>query len=263
MDGSTVLTHDALRGKDAFAKALNGIEYLKRNKIHVTVRVTIHKGNISELEKIAELLLEKIGLDSFSTNSICRLGLGNKNADQLTLTTGELSTAMKKILTLERKYNGRITSSAGPLSKAKRWTAMEIARIVGKESFPKGGFLTACNAVMNTIAVRSDGVMVPCIQLSHIELGRINRDNLKEVWETHTELKRMRDRQRIPLSSFEFCKGCDYINYCTGNCPVEAYTILRNIYHPNPPDCFKRFLEEGGELPDMKLFASSHNKAGV
>ncbi len=103
---------------------------------------------------------------------------------------------------------------------------------------------------MSKLAVRVDGVIVPCIQMSHIELGRINRDNLHEVWENHPELKRLRERRNIPLSDFEFCKGCDYIPYCTGNCPALAYTILGEENHPSPDACLRKFLKEGGRLPD-------------
>ena|SRR3990167_6555585 len=54
----------------------------------------------------------------------------------------------------------------------------------------------------------ADGVIVPCIQLSHIELGRINKDALYEVWHKHLELENLRARRSISLSDFEFCNGC-------------------------------------------------------
>ena len=108
---------------------------------------------------------------------------------------------------------------------------------------------------MSQIAVRADGVMTPCIQMSHLELGRINMDNLQEVWQKHPELKRLRERHKISLSRFEFCEGCDYIKYCTGNCPATAYTILGTENHPSPDACLKRFLEAGGRLPDESLSA--------
>jgi SynChlorMet cassette radical SAM/SPASM protein ScmE len=127
---------------------------------------------------------------------------------------------------------------------------MEKARLEGREAIPDLGYLSGCNGPMNQIAVRADGVMVPCGQMSHIELGRINKDDLEEVWQEHHEMKRLRERHKIPLKSFEFCDGCEYINYCTGNCPALAYTILGKDNHPSPDACLKRFLEEGGRLPE-------------
>jgi radical SAM protein with 4Fe4S-binding SPASM domain len=85
--------------------------------------------------------------------------------------------------------------------------------------------------------------------MPHRELGRINKDDLKEVWQNHPELKKLRERRAIPLKNFEFCKECDYINYCTGSCPGLAYTIWGEENHPSPDACLRRFLEEGGRLP--------------
>src|SRR3989338_2138005 len=59
IDGSIPTTHDALRGAGSFLKAIEGIRILKRHKIHLTVRVTIHRKNVNELSSIARFLLEE------------------------------------------------------------------------------------------------------------------------------------------------------------------------------------------------------------
>ena len=194
-----------------------------------------------------------MGFEDFSTNSASYMGLCRQNVEMVQLTTEERSLAMESLLKLDKKYNGRISADAGPLAEAKTWLEMEKARLQGIKSIPGRGYLIACNGPMDTIAVRADGIMVPCIQMSHTKLGRINEDDLKDVWQNHLELKRLRNRHNIPLSDFEFCQGCDYINYCTGNCPALAYLILGNENHPSPDACLKQFLEDGGRLPDGNL----------
>jgi SynChlorMet cassette radical SAM/SPASM protein ScmE len=194
--------------------------------------------------------LEEIGLSGFSTNAASYMGLCRKNTDQIQLTVEERSLAMGILLKLEKKYNARISATAGPLAEGRDWLEMETALREGQESINGRGYLSGCNGPMNTLSVRADGVMVPCGQMSHIELGRINRDKLQEVWREHPELKRLRERNSIPLKDFEFCHGCEYINYCTGNCPALAYTILGKENHPSPDACLKRFLEAGGRLPE-------------
>jgi len=255
IDGSIPITHDSFRGEGNFFRAINGLKCLQDHHVPATVRVTIHKHNVEDLEGIARLLLEEIGLPSFSTNSASYMGLCRQNAEQVQLTAEERSLAMETLLRLRKKYGGRISAAAGPLAEGENWIMMEQARRDGKDSIPRGGYLTGCGGMMSKIAVRADGVMVPCNQISHIELGRINRDDLQEVWQNHPELKRMRERDKIPLSDFEFCQGCDYINYCTGNCPALAYTILGRDDHPSPDACLRRFLEAGGRLPDESLLA--------
>jgi SynChlorMet cassette radical SAM/SPASM protein ScmE len=218
--------------------------------VPVSVRVTIHKQNVWDLENVSKLLLEEVGLSSFSTNAASYMGLCRQNTEQIQLTAEERSLAMKTLLKLEKKYNGRVSATAGPLAEGKDWLEMERACQQKREAIPGRGHLSGCNGPMETLAVRADGVMVPCGQMSHIELGRINRDNLQEIWQEHLELKRLRERHKIPLENFEFCQGCEYINYCTGNCPALAYTILGKENHPSPDACLKRFLEAGGRLPE-------------
>ncbi len=104
---------------------------------------------------------------------------------------------------------------------------------------------------MLRLGVRCDGVIVPCLLMSHLELGRINQDDLGEVWCHHPELTRLRERYLIPLSDFVFCKDCEYLPYCSGGCPAVAYTRTGQDSHPNPDQCLRRFLDEGGHLPNV------------
>jgi SynChlorMet cassette radical SAM/SPASM protein ScmE len=250
IDGSVPTTHDACRGEGNFLRAMQGIKSLQNHNVPVSVRVTIHRENVWDLENVAELLLEDIKLPTFSTNAASYMGLCRQNTDQVQLTAEERLLAMGTLLELEKKYNGRISATAGPLAEGKDWLEMEKACQQKSETIPGRGHLSGCNGPMNTLAVRADGVMVPCIQMSHVELGRINRDGLQDVWQKHAELNRLRERRNIPLSDFEFCQGCEYIPYCTGNCPALAYAILGKENHPSPDACLRRFLEAGGRLPE-------------
>jgi len=253
VDGSIPQTHDAMRGKGSFAKALEGLMTLRRHGVRSAVRVTIHRKNVHDLEDIARLLLEDVGLSSFGTNAASAMGLCRKNAEMVQLTTQERVTAMETLLRLTNKYSGRINAMAGPLAEAKSWLVMEQARLEGREAMPNRGFLTGCGCYREHLAVRADGVITPCTMLSHIELGRINHDDLGEIWRAHDELKTLRERHLIPLSCFSFCEGCPYVNYCTGNCPGLSYTMVGEVNHPSPDACLRKFLAEGGSLPEWSL----------
>jgi len=249
IDGSIPITHDSFRGKGNFYKAIEGIRRLQRYKVAVAVRVTIHRQNVGDLENIAKLLLEEIGLPGFSTNSAGFMGLCQKNTEQVQLTTEERRLAMNTLLALTKKYPGRVSAQAGPLAEAQGWLEMEKARREGLDSIPGRGYLVGCGCTFSKIAVRTDGVIVPCNMLSHIELGRINHDQLEEVWQKNEELWKIRKRRSIPLKEFEFCKDCVYINYCTGNCPALAYVLVGEVDHPSPDACLRKYLEGGGKLP--------------
>ncbi|MEW6665085.1 MAG: SynChlorMet cassette radical SAM/SPASM protein ScmE [Thermodesulfobacteriota bacterium] len=253
IDSAVPATHDAFRGQGSFSRAIRGIEALRTYGVPVSVRVTIHTLNVPDIEETARFLLEDMGLPGFSTNAASYLGLCRQNSAAVQLTADERTLVMKKLLLLNRRYPGRISGTAGPLADALMWVDMERAREEGREDLPGGGCLSACGGPFEKIAVRSDGIIVPCIQMAHLKLGRINEVSLKEVWQGHETLKRLRNRSRIPLSEFKFCRGCDYVPYCTGNCPALAYTITGDEYHPSPDACLRRFLKDGGRLPALDL----------
>lgn len=248
VDGSNPEIHDTCRGKGSFEGAIRGIRILQGHDVNVAVRVTIHRFNVYDLENIARLLLEEIGLKQFGTNSAGYLGTCRKNADDVLLTTEERQIAMEKLLYLNEKYEGRINAAAGPLAEGGMWRKMEIARLEKKPALPNRGYLTACNCSKNKITIRADGTIIPCTMLAHMELGRINQNSLLEVWQNSPELNRLRMRRSIPLSSFEFCTDCPYISYCTGNCPGLSYSLTGQVDHPSPDACLRNFLENGGKI---------------
>jgi SynChlorMet cassette radical SAM/SPASM protein ScmE len=251
IDGAIDTTHDAFRGEGNFMKAIRGIHALRANNLPVSVRVTIHRKNVFELVAIAEFLLDDLKLPSFSTNSATHMGLCRKNAAQTQLTVDEHSLAMETLLALTNKYPGRINASAGPLADVQFWLEMENSRKENRKRPAEGGFLTGCSGPMQTIAVRADGAVVPCSQLSHLILGRINEDDLIEIWQHHQSLQNMRRRSNISLEDFAFCRDCPYLKYCTGNCPAVAYSLTGKIDHPSPDSCLRKFLNHGGRLPEI------------
>ena len=251
IDGSFPGSHDAFRGEGNFARAVAGLKHLQNHHLPVTVRVTIHRHTVNDLEEIARFLFDELKLPGFSTNAASYAGLCRTFADEVQLTVDERSLAMETLLRLNKQYNGRIGAQAGPLAEANHWLDMEEARKENREQMQNCGYLRSCGGVFSKMAVRADGVMVPCSQMSHIELGHINQDDLVDVWRTHQEFARLRQRRDISLADFEFCRQCGYLPYCRGNCPAMAYTIVGDENHPSPDACLKLFLEAGGRLPEQ------------
>ena len=249
LDGPDPESHDAGRGRGAFEGAVRGLRTLQRNGVKAAVRVTLHRHNVRQIDETARFLLEELGLPGFSTNAAGYLGSCRQHADDLLLTTEDRQYAMETLLRLSEAYPGRIAAAAGPLADGRMWGAMERDRSRGAPRSARGGGLTACGCVFNRLAVRSDGVLVPCSMLPHVELGRVNREAVRDVWQHHPALERMRARREIPLAGFEYCAGCGYVDYCTGNCPGLAYTHTGEIDHPSPDACLRDFLAGGGRLP--------------
>lgn len=251
LDGSRPETHDCVRGEGSFEAALQAIRTLVAERVPTTVRVTIHPDNIDDLSAVAELLLEQVGLPSFSTNAVSSLGTHSKYACGIFLTPAQRLRAMKALVELDAKYPNRIEASAGPLAEWKMFTQMETHRLSG-EPIPGRGFLVACGCVFERIAVRADGAYTPCCMLPQMVLGHIGSDALTDVWQNARDLQSVRTRRKIPLNSFEDCQGCEYAPYCTGNCPGTASSLTGDPNRPSPEGCLRRWkmaLEQEGLSP--------------
>jgi Fe-coproporphyrin III synthase len=248
IDGASPIIHDSCRGKGSFEGAVNGISLLQRHGLPVDVRVTIHRENVLDLENISSFLLEHLNIKRFGTNYACLFGSCRENSHEILLTANERKMAMEKLLTLTAKYPGRIYAQGGPLADARSWQNMEASRCRGDPQSSRGGRLAGCGGAFSKISVRSDGTITPCTLLSDVELGRINRDSLIDIWHNSAALQDLRERSQIPLASFEFCADCSYIPYCSGGCPGLALSMVGRTDHPCP-DCLRKYQNEGGMLP--------------
>ena len=248
IDGSCPEIHDKSRGPGSFKKALRGLRLLKEAMLPATVRVTVNRHNVDDLDNIARLLLDEIGINSFSTNDAMPMGAGCENQKTIVLTPDQRVTAMKTLARLADHYRGRITALAGPLAGWRMYRQMERARATGEMARQwQMGYLTACGCVFNQLAVHHDGMITPCNILGQLVMGRINRDSLADIWENHPLLKKLRNRRQIPMREVQGCEGCEWIPFCNGGCPGLAYELTGDVNRANPHDCYRRFLGEGGE----------------
>ena len=139
LDGSCAEIHDTGRGHGSFTGAIRGLGILQKHDIKTSVRYTIHHLNVGDLEDAAKLLLEDLALPGFSTNAASYFGNCRKNADEIMLTHADRIKAMKTLVDLNKKYNGRITAAAGPLAEAKHFDKMQKAFDENAPAFTNGG----------------------------------------------------------------------------------------------------------------------------
>ena len=247
IDGSCADVHDKSRGKGSFKRALNGLRLLKEANFPVTSRVTINRHNVDDLENVAALLLDDVGLRSFGTNDAIPMGAGCENQAGITLTPQQQLRAIITMHELDQKYPGRINATAGPLAKWKMYSEMEHARATGEKSERwQMGFLTGCGCIFGKLAVHHDGIISPCNMLAGLELGRINQDSITTIWKNHPILQAMKDRRKIPMQDVPGCVDCEWAPYCNGSCPGLAHTMTGDFNMANPHDCYRDFLKATG-----------------
>jgi SynChlorMet cassette radical SAM/SPASM protein ScmE len=179
------------------------------------------------------------------------MGKSSDGSGEMEISIEEINQTMDTMVRLQRNYGNRILAVVGPLANALHWLEIEKARKEGRDSLPGCGFLSSCGGATFKIAVRADGIIVPCMKMGHMALGRINHCSLRTVWQEHPDLIRLRRRRNIPLSAFSLCEDCQYIPYCRGNCPALVYSLVGEVNHPSPDACLKLFLDSGGRLPEV------------
>jgi SynChlorMet cassette radical SAM/SPASM protein ScmE len=250
LDGSCREIHDVFRGPGSFDGAVRGIRLLNRYNVPVAIRVTVHKQNLHDLKNVAHFILSELQIPSFGVNSASFFGTCRNNESKIQLSVSERFEAMNIFLELSAKYPDQIQAMAGPLAEAIMWRQMINAADSNALPFPNGGRLTGCGCVNSKLAIRSDGSYVPCLLLPEIVLGKINRDRLIDIWNYAPDLLKLRARKTVSLDTFEFCRSCRFIPYCTGNCPALAFSLLGKTEHPSPDACLSRYLSEGGQVPE-------------
>jgi SynChlorMet cassette radical SAM/SPASM protein ScmE len=253
IDGSCSEVHDRSRGEGTFIKAINGLKLLKDAGFPVTVRVTINRFNVDDMENTAKLLLEDIGLNSFGVNDAIPMGAGCDNQGNITLLPDQQLKAIKIMHELDLKYEGRINATAGPLAKWRSYGEMEHAKATGEKSKRRQmGYLTACGCMYSKLSVHHDGIISPCNMLPGLEMGRINRDSIKTIWKNHKTLKDLKERRQIPMKEVPGCENCEWAEFCNGSCPGLPYTQTGDFNRANPHDCYKKFLDKAGlESPNV------------
>ena len=250
LDGSKAEIHDRLRGKGSFAGAVKAIRLLREANLPVTSRVTIHRHNVEDLPAITKLLLDELGLPSFSTNEAADLGSCRKG-EEIKLTTVQRLRAMELLVGLARDNRGRVTAQGGPLALYRIFKEMEAVRKGKAKAKPFMGQLSGCGCPNSQLAVNHDGTITPCTLLSQQIMGHIKNLELSKLWQNSNKRKELLARAQVQQADLDYCKGCSWTSYCTGGCPATIFAKCGRLDLPNELQCYKRFIEAVGVLPDF------------
>jgi SynChlorMet cassette radical SAM/SPASM protein ScmE len=246
IDGSCPETHDVIRGHGSFVRTLRGIDALIKFNLPWSVRVTINKLNVNDLEATLYFLHEKLGLQNIGVNEAYPRGAGHCNHSMLDMSPIERRKSFQVMQSFDKKYPGVVNGmQAGPLVIANLIAKINEARATGDCSFRENtGYLSGCSIMWHKISVLHDGTYVPCHQLPQITLGKIGEQSLKDIWINSPKLLELRKRHTIPLDADPRCVDCQYQTYCTGGCPGIAYAFTNNINTSNPLDCYRAYIGE-------------------
>ncbi|MBM4429063.1 MAG: radical SAM protein [Chloroflexi bacterium] len=250
IDGSCAEVHNKSRPPNSFHRALEGLRLLVHARFPATVRVTINHHNVDDLENVARLLLEDIGLPGFSTNEAEEFGTARCHGQDVVLTEEERQRAMDTLLMLNERYGGRINAQAGPLSRATFFAEIKELVARGETGKPGRGTLCSCGGVFQKRAVLHGGTMVPCNLLPTLTMGVIGVNPLREAWQHHPSINAVRQRREIPLDSLPTCHDCHYTGFCAGGCPASVMARYGRLNAVDPVFCYGNYVRMPKEPHD-------------
>jgi len=214
IDGASDHTHDQIRGKSTFNKAVKALKFLKEYGLFTSIMFTLHKQNKDEAIQILELA-EKIGVDAITIERITPMSKHDIN--EFFINSEELRNIYEKLYerkkVIEKRSNLKIRVSR-PL-----WALLDDNL---------GGF---CPAGLTSLSILQDGTVLPCRRLE-IPIGNILTDGLYKIWYTSDVLWKLRNKQKLTGK----CNDCKYIHAC-GGCRAIAYTV-NNDFMAEDPQCW-------------------------
>ena len=232
LDGPDQKTVDKQRGKGVFTDLIKGVEKLRLSGIPFGFYCTVTSLNVESLCETAELAMN-LGADWVKFNNFLYAG---PVLDSMVIPDNKAVTiAAEKLRLLEHSYPGRIRGSL--LEMRQR---VEDLR---NGSLPKtNGTAYSCGGGRSSIAIFPDGTVTPCDHLPDYHLGNITMNSLESIltgkrMDMFTEFLNQRRRDCL------FCGTCEYIQVCTGGCPVEPLGCNEPVGYDRH-SCLKLAMEE-------------------
>jgi radical SAM protein with 4Fe4S-binding SPASM domain len=263
IDGATPGVHDEFRGiPGAFERAMEGVKNCVEEGVDTCIATTIHRDNLSELEKLIELS-KQLGVRFMHFNYI---PTGRAKAYvELDLTPDErlhvLETIGKEIIGLylqakeeELKHGKSNVKVDRFFSTCPQYASVtrELSRQFGEKfmveahyAAKKGvenvaNFLGGCGAGRLYCCLEPNGDIKPCVFFptnKNTVLGNILKDNFEEIWDKHPLLWKLRIRENLEDYIVDGkrvgCGSCPD-KYICGGCRARAYSYFNgNVDTPD------------------------------
>lgn len=225
LDGATRESHETIRGKGTWEKALKAIDLLNKYSVDINTNFVYHTGNIHEIEAYFDLVQAK------KVKKVRLIPLMNMGRAVGNFKRVPLDEFIDVMILLIKKRPELIdlldeTTFMGLILNAKFSQKM-----------------TACGAGIITLTISPSGDVFPCLNLydSQFKICNIfDSDYLKEFEES---LVRKNFANINIATNNEKCSICKLKYFCGGKCRGETYQETGDIFAPYPYcDEWKRAL---------------------
>jgi SynChlorMet cassette radical SAM/SPASM protein ScmF len=238
VDGAEPETHDAFRGVEGcFDQACQGIRYLVEVGYTPQVIMSLHAGNVGEIEALVRLA-EELGAGSVKFNLIQPVGRGKLMAKR-----GQVLDT-PRLIELGRWVEGDLQKRSS-ISLHYSWP---MAFFGLKRLLTFNGY--SCS-IFSILGILSSGHMAMCgigVQVPELCYGLLGQDRVADVWASHPTLLDL--RRHLPTDLEGICGGCIFRDRCLGMCVAESYHLAGRL---TAPYWFCQTADESGLFPPSRL----------
>lgn len=254
--------HDWMRGREGAEKdALQKIRMLTEKGFPVRAAMTLNRVN---KDAAAETMfrMEELGVREFRIIRTSETPRWVMNAGDACLTVEEYYDAMLELFRIyaasDRKINLNVWQFATAVSAQKRY-GMAMVLIAPEDFSPD---LCLCGNCRETIIVRPDGSVFPCIaspgilQAHGMEFGNVFENGLQPVLQNSGYLSFVCKGVHVIAENDPKCAACPYFKQCLGGCRLGALGLGGDIFGHDPSKCLffeKRYDKKLAEaLPGFR-----------
>lgn len=209
--GASEETHDLMtRFKGSFLKTTENIPKFQGKGFNVGISFIRSKNSEHEFEK-ALRLGEKLGVE-VTAGDLFPLGRAADNFSDLELESKD----REMFVACDGKYYGG--KGAGKLSEENRLSLLE--------TFPPD---LPCGK--DTVAITSNGDVIPCMLLQGIIVGNIHKQSLPKIMQSSSMSN---FRNQASIENRQFCSECELRYACSNKCPAVSLSYGGDILKKNP-----------------------------
>jgi radical SAM protein with 4Fe4S-binding SPASM domain len=240
IDSANKETHEKMRGKGTFYKAIRGIKNCIKEKIPVAITSTLTKLNYMEINEIVDLA-KRLGASYVTLMDFLPVGRGSENKN-LELSPEIKYEVLKKFIkrSMEEKnielfIKSSITScilrDMLESENSNFGTIFGIGTLIeSKQELHIHS--SGCKVGTVGVSIDPNGDIRPCYFLN-IPIGNIKKDRIIDVWKNSEILKSLRTREDLKGN----CGTCKD-KYICGGCRTRALAYFNDLKAPDP-GCIK------------------------
>jgi len=227
--------HNAFRGQPkAWERSVQGIRNCVASGIRTGMASCFTRDTAHMVDETIQFAVD-LGCHTFSHFNFIPVGRG-KEIMQEDLTPGQRELLLRRLQ--EHLTEGKITvvSTAPQFGRScivygpeeGLFATGHAGRGPGKKTMVLSRYIGGCGTGRCYCAIQPNGIITPCVYISHIKVGDIRRKSFAEIWnnELFDTLSDREDRG-------DHCGVCTYRHYC-GGCRARALAYTGDIQAGDP-----------------------------